>query len=257
MQRAAALLFLMVVTVCAYSQNVFTSDSAATQLAKEAAAALTGGAALRDVTLNATVTSFAGPDSETGTGILEAKGSGESRVEFALSGGTQIEVRNTSSSPPICTRQKDVGTSKRYPEHNCLTDAAWFFPALSSLNRTSTPAFYFEYIGQGEHNGVNADHLVVFQSPPQLTYLEGLSEMEFYLDPQSHLPLSVVFNTHPDADMNTNVRVEIKFDDYRAIGGIQVPFHIQRLVNGSVVLDLTITSAVFNTGLADGLFSLQ
>ncbi len=45
--------------------------------------------------------------------------------------------------------------------------------------------------------------------------------------------------------------------DNRSESGIQVPFHVQQLMNGTVIMDITLTSAVFNTGLSDNVFTLQ
>jgi len=81
--------------------------------------------------------------------------------------------------------------------------------------------------------------------------------MDFYLEAVSLLPLAVAFNQHPDNDLLTDIPVEIDFANYRSINGVQVPFHFQRMFNGGVVLDVTVTNAVLNTGLSDGVFSLQ
>jgi len=123
---------------------------------------------------------------------------------------------------------------------------------LSSLTQTANPNFIFSYVGQEQHGGMNTQHIRVYQPGPFL----GVSTMDFFLDPASYLPLSVAFNAHPDSDMNTNIPVEILFANYQAVSGIQVPFHFQRMFNGSVVLDATITSALVNTGLPDSLFTL-
>jgi outer membrane lipoprotein-sorting protein len=36
-----------------------------------------------------------------------------------------------------------------------------------------------------------------------------------------------------------------------------VPFHFQQVLGGDVILDVTLTNAVFNTGLTDSVFTLQ
>jgi hypothetical protein len=57
--------------------------------------------------------------------------------------------------------------------------------------------------------------------------------------------------------MNTDIPVEIRFANYQAVSGVQVPFHTQRMLNGTVVLDITAISAVVNSGLSDSQFNLQ
>jgi hypothetical protein len=41
------------------------------------------------------------------------------------------------------------------------------------------------------------------------------------------------------------------------VGGIIVPTHIQKLIQGTVTLDFTVSSAAVNSGLPDSEFSVQ
>jgi hypothetical protein len=258
MFRLALALFLLMSAVCAVGQNPQSSDAFAVSLAQKSIAALTGGRPVSDVTLNANVISIFGSDNESGTGTLAAKGTGESRIDLTLSGGTRTDVRNLTNGGPGGAWNKNGGASTAYANHNCWTDAAWFFPALSSLTQTANPNFVFKYIGQEQHGGATAQHIQVFQVGQQNNgILQRLSTTDFYLDVNSSLLLAVASQTHSDSDMNTNIAAEVRFANYQTVGGFQVPFHVQRMLSGGVVLDVTVTSAVFNTGLADSLFSLQ
>jgi hypothetical protein len=81
--------------------------------------------------------------------------------------------------------------------------------------------------------------------------------MDFYLDSSSFLPLAIAFTVHPDDNINTNILMEIRFDNYQLTSGVRVPFHIQRFFNGNLVLDETLTSVSINTGLSSSLFAVQ
>ncbi len=233
------------------------SDPQAVALAQQAMVVLLGGATLSDLSLSANVTSTLESDNETGTAALKAKGVTESRVDFALSAGTRSEVRNVTGGSPAGAWETNGNSSTAYAFHNCWTDPAWFFPALSSLSQTANSTFIFKYIGQEQHNGVSTQHIQTFQVPTQgPRSAQRLSVMDFYLDSTSYLPLAIGFSVHPDDDMSTNIPVEIDFANYQAVSGIQVPFHFQKSFNGGVVLDVTITNAVFNSGLPDSLFTL-
>lgn len=232
------------------------SDPQAVSLATRAVAALTGGTVVGDVTLEATVTSVLGSDNKTGTGLFQAKGTGESRITLNLGGSTRDEVRNAVSGSPSGGWKKSGGSAKTAANHNCWTDAVWFFPALSALVQTANPNFVFKYIGNQQHHGLNSEHIRVFQAPSGRSIVQKLSEMDFYLDPGSLLPLSVEFNLHTDADMKTNVPVTINFANYQSVNGILVPFRFQEMLNGSVILDVTVTSAIFNRDLPDSTFAL-
>ncbi len=252
-----AVVALLLTSLCAHAQNPTPSDPSAIKLAQQSIAALTGGLPVGDVTLNANVISILGSDSETGTGTFEAKGASESRIDLNLSGGTRTDVRNATNGTPAGGWEKNGNTSAVYAGHNCYTDAAWFFPALSSLTQTANPNFVFKYIGQEQHGGVNTQHIRVYQSSSQSSPISALSTMDFYLDAVSSLPMAIGFESHPDNNMGTNLPTEIDFAKYQPVNGFKVPFHFQKIFNGLVVLDVTVTSATFNSGLADTQFTLQ
>jgi hypothetical protein len=50
---------------------------------------------------------------------------------------------------------------------------------------------------------------------------------------------------------------QILFSNYQNVNGVQVPYHIQELFNGSLLLDFTASAATINTGLSDSLFAIQ
>jgi len=258
MYRLAVAVSLLISAVCAVGQNPQSSDLFAVSLAQKSVAALTGGLPVGDVTLNASVISILGSDNETGTGTFTAKGLSESRVGLNLSGGTRSEVRNSANGGPAGAWARNGGASTPFAVHNTLTDAAWFFPALSSLTQTANPNVVFKYIGQEQHSGVNTQHIQIFQAPPAgIGSVQRLSTTEVYLDAATLLPVAMAFKVHPDKDMNTDIPAEILFANYRAVNGIQVPFHFQRMLNGGVILDVTVTSAALNTGLQDSSFILK
>jgi len=266
--RLVAVLSLLAILACpSPAQVVPTSDPQALSLAAQSIAAMTGKTAVSDITLNATVTSIAGSDNFTGTAVLQAKGTAESRIDLNLNGTARSEIRAAVGGIPNGAWQKanaaeiTSAAMQPYALHNCWTDAAWFFPVLTSLGQTSNQNFIFSYIGSEQHAGFNVQHIRVYQVIPQDTkgrmQTRRLSTMDFYLDPASSLPMAAAFTAHPDDDMNTDVLMEIRVADYRVVNGIQVPFHVQRLLNGGLSLDVVVTNVVFNSGLSDSAFNVQ
>src|SRR6267154_3070838 len=170
MHRFAVFLFFSC-TLCASAQSASqaapASDLQAITLAQQSIAALTGSASINDVTLNANVISILGSDNETGTGTFRAKGVSESRVELSLSNGTRSDVRIATDGIPAGAWSASGGTVTAYAQHNCWTDAPWFFPALSSLSQTGNQNFVFKYIGQEQHLTTLTQHIQVFQLFPQ------------------------------------------------------------------------------------------
>jgi hypothetical protein len=217
-------------------------------------AAMTQGTAISDVSLTANITWIAGPEPEAGAGDLLAKGSSESRIDFSLnSGGKRTEIRNSFHGPMGKWINPD-GKSGKYALHNCWTDAVWFFPALSSLASLADPRFVFSYIGEERWNGLSSKHVRIYQVQQGFNEAQHLSTMDFYLDPTSLLPLGVAYKTHSDSNMNVDISSEVRFDDYRLTNGVLLPFHIQRLQGGALLMDIAVTGAHFNTGVPNETF---
>jgi hypothetical protein len=257
--RLLGVFCILTSAVLAIAQAAPASDPTAISLAVKSVAALSGGTLIHDVTINANVISIAGSDNDSGTAVLTAKRGGESRVDLTLSSGTRTDVRNVVNGFSSGAWTTNGATATAYAQHNSWTDAAWFFPVLGSLSQSTVSTFTFSYIGLEQHGGVSAQHLRVFQVPPGISNLslaQQLTAIDVYLDPVSYLPLAVAFTIHPDNDLNTNIPTETRFASYQSVTGIQVPFHIQRSINGTVVFDATVTHVAVNTGPPDSLFTL-
>jgi hypothetical protein len=262
MLRLAASMVCVLVLIIPTGVNAQTQPPAsapkALALASQSIAALTGGTVISDVTLTATATWIAGSDTETGPATLMAKGAGASRIDLSLSGGQRREVRNVSGKIPQGMWIRTDGSSRTFVLHNCWTDASWFFPALSALAvASSDPNVVLSYVGQETRRSVSVQHLRAYSYGSGQAAVQRLSAMDFYLETASLLPLAVVFNTHPDDDYGINIPVEIDYSNYQAVNGAEVPFHVQKLLQGTVSLDLMIGSAVFNSDLSDTFFNVQ
>src|SRR5436190_719013 len=91
---------------------------------------------------------------------------------------------------------------------------------------------------------------------PSPTTTQHLTQIDLYLDTTTLLPAALTFNIHPDNDMGLDLPVEIRFCDYRQVNGAQIPFHVQKSLNGSSLLDLQFQTVTLNSGLTPGAFSL-
>jgi hypothetical protein len=266
-RSSGTIVVLLCVLLFGSSLSVFSqnqqpvSDPQAIALAQQSMAALTNGTAVTDVTLNGNATRIAGSDTETGSATLQAKGTGESRIDLNLSKSTRTEIRNDTGNYPQGASVVNGGNQQAWPLHNCWINASWFFPGFSVLAETADPAQVFSYVGQETRNGVSVHHLKTYRytpaKRPEVPALNRtLSAMDIYLDTTSLLPLAFVFNTHPDDDSATNITIEVDFSNYQPVVGILVPLHIQKLIWNGLALDVMVTSAVFNTGVPDSQFAI-
>jgi hypothetical protein len=140
-------------------------------------------------------------------------------------------------------------------------DASWFFPGLALQALSVDPTLGVAYLGPAEWNGVAAidlqfSHLVPGQTPAVTTLIQSLSRVDLYLDPKSLRPLALDFKTHPDSDLIQSIPVEIQFGDYRTVGGVVVPFRIQKFLQGTLTLDFTVTQATVNSGVPPSTFTI-
>jgi len=266
LKRLALLACLLGVVVSSYAQQAptaVTQDPAALVLVAKSLVALGGSTTISDITLTGTATRIAGSDTGTGTVTLKALGTVSSRMDLSLSDGTYSEIRTAVNGAPQGSWLSPTGAYNSMAMHNCFTDAAWFFPALTVLSQTSNPYLTISYVGQATKNGIQVQHLrFAFTSAVSATSLAGLadplialSSTDVYLDASSLLPVALAFYTHPDNNSVVNISVEVDFSNYQTVNGIQVPHHIQKFLDGSLFLDMTIQSAALNSGLTVSAFS--
>ena len=238
------------------------SDPKAVALASQAIVALTNGVSISDATLSGDATWIAGSDKETGSATLLAKGTGQSRIDLKLNSGTRTEVRNDTAGSQQGESIATDGSVQPWPQHNCWINGAWFFPALSMLSAPSDPSVIITYIGLESRGGMSVQHLRAYsylasKSSALTALTQTLSTEDIYLDSASLLPTAFSFNTHPDDDEATNILVEVDFSDFQTMNGVQVPTRVQKLINGGLALDITITSIALNSGLSDSPFAIQ
>ncbi len=237
-----------------------TKDPQAVSLATASLAALSATLQISDVTLTGTGTRVAGSDVQSGNFTLKGLGTGDSRLDLNLAGGLRSEIRNDTSGTPQGFVISPGTSALPIAQHNCMTSASWFFPALSVLAQTSDSIVSVAFVGQETKIGAPVNHIRFWIQSPSLsaadnTTLGQLTQTDFYLDSTSHLPVAIVFNTHPDNDALTNIVVEVDFSSYQSVNGVLVPFRIQKLLNNSLTLDLTVTSVGVNQGLTATDFS--
>jgi hypothetical protein len=253
-----AVFFVAASTFTQTTATPTTSDPQAVALSMQALTALTGSTQITDVTLTGTGIRTAGSEVESGTVSLKAIGSSQARFDLSAVGGTRSEIRNlyTNNAPQGLWISLD-GTVHSMASHNCVTDAAWFFPAFSVISQLSNQNLVATYVGQESKNGVAVQHLhfVVQDKNDPGGLVERLSAEDVYLDASSYLPVAIAFNVHPDDNGIANIPVEIDFSSYQAVNGVRVPYHIQRRLNGTLLFDLTIQSVILNSGLTSAAFS--
>ena len=232
---------LLLIPFTARSQQTAIQNPQAVALATQALAALSARTPVSDITLTGTATRTAGSDAETGSITLQALGNSNSRFDFVSTAGTSSEIRNASGGAPQGSWITPDGVSHAMATHNTFTDAAWFAPELTVLSQLSNPNLMVSYVGQETRAGAAVQHLhfaIQSASTDPTGLFQGLSAEDVYLDVSTYLPVALIFNTHPDNDAGTNISVEIDYSNYQPVNGVQIPFHVQKSLNGALFLDV-------------------
>ncbi len=222
-------------------------------------AALTHGAVVTDAKLQANVNYVAGSDEESGPATLEALGHLESLVVLNLSGGQRRQIQNGAQAAST----GPDGQQQLAPLHNSLSPAPWFFPALLVEGIIQDPAYSVTYAGVEDLNGASAHHFNAVRTPAGLgdpgtmALLLQLSAFDLYIDAGSFLPVALAFNVHPGNNALEDVPVTIQLSGYQNAGGVMTPFHIQKFLQRTLLLDISVTSAVTNSGLPPADFQIQ
>jgi hypothetical protein len=229
---------------------------------------MAGRTTVADLTVTGTATRIAGSEKEEGSATLKAMATGEASMELTFSSGRTTEVYSFSPRGP---RGAWSGVDEKpHPVsfHNLLVDTGWFSPLLL-LERINakTHGVTATYAGDVTRSGRSVSWLHVTAPVPgpnsskhpawMLSLLQNASQFDLYLDSATLLPFEMTFNGHPDNDARRNLPVRIRYSDYRSIEGVQVPFHIKKYVNNSLILDLQVETATFNTGLSTSSFNVQ
>ncbi len=222
---------------------------------------MTGGLPISDVTLQGTARRIAGSDDETGTAVLKALATSEARIDLSFPSGARSEVRANSDTGPVGSWSGADFAKHPISNHNLMADSGWFFPVFA-VAKSLGQDYAVSLIGQETHNGQSVIHLTASQQFSGLrvnsaALLQHLTQLEIFLDSSTLLPVALAFNVHPDSHAGLDIPVEVRFSDYRAVGGIQVPFHVQKFLNNGLVLDLQFQTVSPNTGLTASAFSIQ
>jgi hypothetical protein len=259
--RSILLFVLITFAKSATAQQVAAAAPQPTALLQESLTALSGGHPLTDVTLTGTVRRIAGSDDESGTAVLKALASGASRTDLTLPSGERSEVINCLNVLPSGAWSGSDGVSHAIVYHNLLTAPSWFFPGFTIAQSLSSSHYVASYIGHETRNGEAVEHVSISQpidsSHDPTGLLRHLSQMEIYLDSGTLLPSAISYNVHPDDNGLLDIPVEVQFNDYRAVGGSQIPYHVQKLMNNLPVLDIQAQSVAVNTSLNATAFSVQ
>jgi hypothetical protein len=216
--------------------------------------AFSGGKPIRTVEITGNASWHAGSLNDSGTVTLKASADSSSQMQLQLAAtGPKNEALSGASSNAACQWSGADAVSHEIDFGNCLQPAVWFLPALSLQPALASSTMSAVDLGTGPvGSGSNSYRHVQTQLMPgnlpikMANSLAQRSTEDLGMDPTSLLPAVLTYSVHPDNGANVQIAVEVRYSDYRAVSGVQIPFHIQRLVNGTLQLDILVSSVQIN-----------
>jgi hypothetical protein len=217
-----------------------------------AATAFSGGRVIHTAQLIGNATWYAGGSTDSGSVTLTGASAGSSKMQLSLSSlGQKSESQSGVGESASCSWEGNDGVS--HVVGNCWRSVLWFLP-LFSLQPSLMPSnLQIVDLGIGTVGSSTATYRHVKSQfieagAPDAVSAEftAQSAADLGLDSRTHLPATLVYSQHPDHGPPLSIQFEIQYSDYRSVDGVQIPFHIQRLVNGSLQLDIVVQSAQIN-----------
>jgi hypothetical protein len=219
-------------------------------------AAFSGSHAVHSVALSGEATWYAGSLEDSGPITLTAADNGSAQMQMDLAATGQITESQTGlGSGAQCYWSGKDGVVHSVDAGDCWRPALWFLPPLFLQPSVLSNEQLLVDLGAGTvGTGETVYHHVQGQIVPSaastpsrgLRALAQRTTADIGLDPTSSLPVVLVYSVHPNGGAHIPVSIEIHYSDYRAVAGVQIPFHIERYVNGSLQLDIQLSAASAN-----------
>lgn len=247
---------LLVATNPLYGASATTGSSgaSASTLISQLSKAFSGGNVVHQVQLSGNATWQVGNLNDTGSATISAASTGSSRLQLSLSSsGVRTETQSGQGTDLICTWAGNDGAAVSVDPGNCWRPFLWFLPSLSLQ-----PSLLSSYLGAVDLGtsavgfGVSPyrhlqGSLVLPNMATSLTSeIMQRSNADLGVDPTSYLPAVLAYTIWPDNGAAIPIAIEIHYANYQAINGVQIPFTIQRYVNGSLQLEIDVSSAQVN-----------
>jgi hypothetical protein len=130
---------------------------------------------------------------------------------------------------------------------NCNRPAVWVLP-LISLQPTIIPSGVGVLdLGNSVIDSTTYRHLEIgtaYATTPGSLAIQAaqasITDIEF--DPSSLLPQVLKYEVRPDNGAPVLIPIEIRYSNYQKTNGVEVPYTIQRYLNGSLQLEIDVTS---------------
>jgi hypothetical protein len=206
------------------------------------------------VQLTGSATWQAGSLNDAGSATLNATSTGSSQVQLTLAAlGSRTEAQSGQGTDSACTWTGKDGVAHNIDPGNCWKPVLWFLPAMS-LQPTLLPSYVgaldlgTSEVGFGvqSYRHLQTEIVLPSLSTDLASTIMQRSTADIGIDPASHLPSVLAYTIRPDDSAPIDIAVEVHYANYQVINGVQIPFTIQRYINGTLQLEIDVSSAQVN-----------
>jgi hypothetical protein len=222
-------------------------QSVAQQFIASAAAIVNGPTSVANVEIDGNVVHTSGSLTENGTIRIQANSVGRMRIDTTYAQGTREEYYSGSQEPADCAWTDQSGQVHPIAVHNCLAGGVSMAPLIIASYYSGTTDFTLSLASDSSGRAVITAYPAITTSSGVAALVQRSAQAQIVFDPNTYLPLVYRYRLHPDDNAASNIPAEVRFSNYQAIGGVQVPRHIQRFVNGTLELDIIVNNVVLNS----------
>ena len=256
-------LAMTLVTACMlnYSQSVAPSTASAPPTAMAVAsrsiAAMGGAAILQNqvVVLSGTLTVHGSSDKSFPI-TLKLHGTTQLRSELQTSNGTRVTVVSNGLSGIL----SPDGTLRMLSAKNSAGYRNEYLPALSLLSEYNMPGMQLKYMGSSVVDNDPNDVIAIGEVPAAGAITPGSSvapnQSFFYVNSTSGLVSRMQKLHFAETETDSSAQVEIRYSNYQNVDGVMVPFLQETYVDGSLQMDLVLTSASFGNDISVSDFNI-
>ena len=255
--RIVGFLFSLVCSIfcsqaIAQTQNPSASSADATAVLAQISNAFSGNKPVSHVQMSGNAIWYSGGSQDTGTATLTASASGGAQMQLSMTQkGTWTETQSDIGFGMNCGWSGSDGVAHSGDALNCLKPVVWFLPSLSLQSSRIPSGVGAADLGMGTVGSGSYHHLqlqaVLSDMPNQLlTDSVQASTVDIGLDPHTLLASVLRYQVHPDNGAQVQIPIEVRYSNYQTVNGVVVPFTIERYLNGSLQLQITINSASIN-----------
>ena len=196
-----------------------------------------------------------------GTGVTwpivkKSKGAKMVRTELQRIDGTHLRIVNNGTG----ALQNPDGKVRPEFSNNTVAERIEHIPALSILSEWQSPDTEVRYVRSDTLNAapvqVVAVSFIPTSDPQWVAFYRSTTQTLFYIDQATNLVGKIEYRNFAYNDSNSSEKVELIFDDYRLVNGVQVPFVQTLYADGHLGSKLTLTGVLFNAGLTDSEFAV-